>query len=120
MECAARKNRVTPLCERIAQGLSESIFRIDGGSKTPAFPAGTCVAPVLSAEDPMDFRLARRFAPAIAALALVSTPAASAPNLDPRLGIAEGFRNPSVMADISAGWERLVLPWDQVQPSGPG
>ena len=24
------------------------------------------------------------------------------------------------MADISAGWERIVLPWDQIQPSGAG
>src|SRR6266508_6188259 len=29
--------------------------------------------------------------------------------LDPRFGIAEGFRNPTVMADIGAGWERVVL-----------
>src|SRR3982074_3785200 len=40
--------------------------------------------------------------------------------LDTRLGIAEGFRNPGVMADIHAGWERLILPWDQIQPSGAG
>src|SRR5260221_14770375 len=45
---------------------------------------------------------------------------AAAPALDTRLGIAEGFRNPQVMADIQAGWERLILPWDQVQPGGPG
>ena len=24
------------------------------------------------------------------------------------------------MADIGAGWERLILPWDQIQPNGPG
>ena len=24
------------------------------------------------------------------------------------------------MAAISAGWERIVLPWDQIQPSGAG
>lgn len=54
------------------------------------------------------------------ALALASSPAAAAPNIDPRLDIAEGFRNPSVMADTTAGWERLILPWDQVQPDGPG
>ncbi len=53
-------------------------------------------------------------------LVLVSSPVAAAPNLDPRLGIAEGFRNPGVMADSQAGWERLILPWDQVQPGGPG
>src|SRR5260221_12980828 len=46
--------------------------------------------------------------------------AAPSPPLDTRLGIAEGFRNPGAMADIHAGWERLILPWDQVQPDGPG
>jgi hypothetical protein len=36
------------------------------------------------------------------------------------MGIAEGFRDPAEMADIQAGWERLVLPWDQVQPDAAG
>jgi hypothetical protein len=40
--------------------------------------------------------------------------------LDPRFGIAEGFRNPAVMADIGAGWERVVLSWADIQPNGPG
>jgi len=39
---------------------------------------------------------------------------------DARFGVAEGFRNPSVMTDIGAGWERLILPWDQIQPDKPG
>ena len=39
--------------------------------------------------------------------------------LDPRFGIAEGFRNPGVMADIGAGWERVVLSWADIQPDGP-
>jgi hypothetical protein len=39
--------------------------------------------------------------------------------LDPRFGIAEGFRNPGVMANIGAGWERVVLPWADIQPDGP-
>jgi hypothetical protein len=52
---------------------------------------------------------------------LVSSPGVQAQtNLDTRLGIAEGFRNPSVMTDTHAGWERLILPWDQIQPSGAG
>src|SRR5258708_649977 len=57
------------------------------------------------------------------ALAFVLTsmplPGAAAPVLDTRLGIAEGFRNTRVMADLQAGWERLVMPWDQIQPNGP-
>src|SRR5260370_36935749 len=53
-------------------------------------------------------------------LTLVSPSMAHAQtSLDTRLGVAEGFRTPGVMADIHAGWERLILPWDQVQPSGP-
>src|SRR5579864_5400131 len=39
---------------------------------------------------------------------------------DSRFGVAEGFRNPGVMADIGAGWERLILPWDQIQPDKAG
>jgi hypothetical protein len=39
--------------------------------------------------------------------------------LDPRFGIAEGFRNPAAMADVSAGWERVVLSWADIQPDGP-
>ena len=56
---------------------------------------------------------------ALALIVASSSAAAAAPNIDPRLGVAEGFRNPSVMADINAGWERLILPWDQVQPDSP-
>jgi hypothetical protein len=40
--------------------------------------------------------------------------------LDPRFGIAEGFRDPAEMADIGAGWERIVLSWADIQPNGPG
>jgi hypothetical protein len=62
---------------------------------------------------------------ALATLAGTSLPASAAPaNVGPvadtRFGVAEGFRNPGVMADIGAGWERLILPWDQIQPDGPG
>jgi hypothetical protein len=39
--------------------------------------------------------------------------------LDPRFGVAEGFRDPQVMADVGAGWERVVLSWDDIQPDGP-
>jgi hypothetical protein len=62
---------------------------------------------------------------ALATLAGTSLPAYAAPaNVGPvadtRFGVAEGFRNPGVMADIGAGWERLILPWDQIQPDKPG
>jgi hypothetical protein len=40
--------------------------------------------------------------------------------LDPRFGVAEGFRDPQLMADLGAGWERVVLSWADIQPDGPG
>ena len=39
--------------------------------------------------------------------------------LDSRFGVAEGFRDPLAMADIGAGWERVVLSWADIQPDGP-
>jgi hypothetical protein len=39
--------------------------------------------------------------------------------LDPHFGIAEGFRDATLMADIGAGWERVVLSWADIQPNGP-
>lgn len=60
-------------------------------------------------------------AAAPAPVAAVAAPATmpSAPRLDARFGVAEGFQAPGVMADLHAGWERVVLPWDQIQPNGP-
>src|SRR5437588_8134278 len=57
---------------------------------------------------------------AVAALPAHAEPAIVSPVADARFGVAEGFRNPSVMADIGAGWERLILPWDQIQPDKAG
>jgi hypothetical protein len=54
-----------------------------------------------------------------AAVPTYAAPSGIGPVPDTRFGIAEGFRDPAVMADIGAGWERLVLPWDQIQPGGP-
>ena len=39
--------------------------------------------------------------------------------LDPRFGIAEGFRDAQIMSDVGAGWERIVLSWADIQPNGP-
>ena len=69
-----------------------------------------------------------RFSIGLFALAVVAgsvvpanaAPAAVGPVSDTRFGVAEGFRNPKVMADIGAGWERLILPWDQIQPDRAG
>jgi hypothetical protein len=47
-------------------------------------------------------------------------PHPGAPSLDAHFGIAEGLRNPAVMSDLGGGWERVVLPWDQIQPDKAG
>jgi hypothetical protein len=47
-------------------------------------------------------------------------PAASRPALDARFGVAEAFRDPATMTDLGAGWERIVLPWDDIQPRSAG
>src|SRR4051794_34504969 len=52
--------------------------------------------------------------------AAAGTPALRPLVLDGRFGVAEGFRDPRAMADIGAGWERVVLSWADVQPDGPG
>jgi len=57
---------------------------------------------------------------AATALPTFAEPNAAPPVADTRFGIAEGFRNPTVMSDIGAGWERLILPWDQIQPDRAG
>jgi len=44
----------------------------------------------------------------------------TAPLRDTRFGVAEGFKDSALMAELHAGWERVVVPWDQVQPNGPG
>jgi len=61
-------------------------------------------------------RLAGPLLLALTALLVAVPPGAAAPPLDTRFGVAEGFRNRDAMADLSAGWERLILPWDQIQP----
>jgi hypothetical protein len=47
-------------------------------------------------------------------------PAATRSVLDPRFGVAEAFRDPSTMTDVGGGWERIVLPWDDIQPRTAG
>src|SRR5438309_2424603 len=66
---------------------------------------------------------AAKFVSSLFTLAIVAAavmPAYADTVADTRFGVAEGFRNPSVMADIGAGWERLILPWNQIQPDKPG
>jgi hypothetical protein len=48
------------------------------------------------------------------------TPVAAQRAPDARFGVAEAFRDPATMTDLSAGWERIVLPWDDIQPRSAG
>jgi hypothetical protein len=44
--------------------------------------------------------------------------AESAP-LDPRFGIVEAFANPQAATEAGAGYTRIILRWDVIQPGGP-
>ena len=44
--------------------------------------------------------------------------AAAAAPPDPRFGIVESFVNPSAATEAGAGYTRIVLRWDVIQPSG--
>ncbi len=65
----------------------------------------------------------RLFSSLIAAAVLVGSvataraePPAALSVPDARFGIAEGYRNAGAMADLGAGWERLVFSWADLQP----
>jgi hypothetical protein len=58
------------------------------------------------------------------ALAVVLTslgagPVAQQQQLDTRFGIAESLASPSAMADIGAGWTRVLLAWHHIQSNNP-
>jgi hypothetical protein len=48
------------------------------------------------------------------------TPAATPPLFDNRFGIVDSFVNTAEASAAGAGWTRLFLRWDVVQPAGPG
>ena len=52
---------------------------------------------------------------------LLLAPAARAEDrrLDAHFGIAESLTAPAAMADIGAGWTRVLLAWHRIQPSNP-
>ena len=65
---------------------------------------------------------AQRLPPATPTAAPTGQPRVSTP-VDPRrtfLGIDEGIRNDALLAETGATWQRVVIPWSAVQPSGPG
>ncbi len=47
--------------------------------------------------------------------------AVRAPNAppDPRFGIVESFANPAAASEAGAGYTRIILRWDVIQPGGP-
>lgn len=47
-------------------------------------------------------------------------PAGAAPSPpDPRFGIVESFANPAAATEAGAGYTRIILRWDVIQPDGP-
>jgi hypothetical protein len=46
-------------------------------------------------------------------------PVTAPPRPDPRLGIVEAYAAPDVATDAGAGYTRVVLRWDVIQPAGP-
>src|SRR5437773_1401836 len=55
-----------------------------------------------------------------ALLLIASSGGAAQSTLDPRFGIDEGLSHPTTMAEIGAGWDRVLVPWYRIQPRGPG
>lgn len=57
---------------------------------------------------------------AVAAIfAVAFVPATAAAPTDHRYGIAEGIKDEGLMASENAGFERVIVPWNQIQPTGP-
>jgi hypothetical protein len=52
-------------------------------------------------------------------LLLLGSPAFAETSLDPRFGIDEGLSDPATMAEMGAGWDRVLVPWFRIQPRGP-
>ncbi len=50
-------------------------------------------------------------------IGLAALPAADAPPPDPRFGIVETFVNPTAAAEAGAGYTRIILRWDVIQPT---
>lgn len=42
-----------------------------------------------------------------------------APPPDPRFGIVEAYTDPAAAAEAGAGYTRVILRWDVIQPAGP-
>ena len=57
--------------------------------------------------------------PGLGPASSLGPPPGSSEVLDRRFGVVEGFADTRTMADIGAGWERLVFFWPDIQPSGP-
>src|SRR5829696_4004115 len=46
-------------------------------------------------------------------------PQAPVVNNDPRFGVVQAIFNPQLALNAGARWERLIFPWNQIQPNGP-
>ena len=72
---------------------------------------------------PLMLRLTRLVLPLLILLAIVLPPAdparAGAPAPDPRFGIVEAYVNAQAATEAGAGYSRVILRWDVIQPAGP-
>jgi hypothetical protein len=49
----------------------------------------------------------------------VRSASAEPPPPDPRFGIVESYVNPAAAGEAGAGYTRIILRWDVIQPAGP-
>jgi hypothetical protein len=52
-------------------------------------------------------------------LSVTSAVAQPTLQLDSRFGVAESLANPTAMAELGAGWTRVLLAWHHIQPNNP-
>jgi hypothetical protein len=64
--------------------------------------------------------VARAVVAGLLLLGLTMPAPAGAGAVDQRLGVAEALHDTGVTDELGAGWSRVVIPWPQVQPDGPG
>lgn len=54
----------------------------------------------------------------LAGLMFAPTAHAQSPHPDPRFGIVESYTDPAAATDAGAGYTRIILRWDVIQPAG--
>lgn len=84
---------------------SEQIFPRPTPFPTPTRPVFTPAQPTIT--------------PTAAPATPVVPPQPPVVNNDPRFGVVQAIFNPQLALNMGARWERLIFPWNQIQPNGP-